>query len=130
MSAKKKNPLKDLNAFLTHQEEASKIAIPKKVKDHEEFMVQKPSQVTAVNRPEKVKIAEEATPLSVINMMKQLMEENPDSSRKILGDIILQTIERMPDSQPADKMLINTVLYLNNQKDWKSALESYWDSRS
>ena len=129
MSAKKKNPLKDLDAFLAHQEEASKIAIPKKVKDHEEFMEQKPSQVAAVNRPEKVKISEEVTPASVVNLLNQLMEENPASSREILGEVILKVMEKMPDQQPADKMLINTVLYLNNQEDWKSVVESYWDDR-
>jgi|GEM_PF-5055372 len=130
MSAKKKNPLKDLNAFLAHQEEASQITTPKKVTDHDEFMEQKPSQVAGVNRPEKVKISEEVSPEVVMKMLKQLMDEDPDKFRQVFGKIVLRTIEQLPDTQPADTMLINTVLYLNNQDNWEETVKSYWDNRN
>jgi hypothetical protein len=130
MSAKKKNPLKDLNAFLAHQEDASQITTPKTVSDHEEFMEQKPSQVTRVNRPEKVKISEEVSPDLIMKMLSELMQREPTKFRKVFGDIVLRTIEQLPDDQPADAMLINTVLYLNNQDSWEDAVKSYWENRT
>lgn len=129
MSAKKKNPLKDLSAFLAHQDESSQIAAPNSVDDHDEFMDQKPSQVASVNRPEKVKIAEDISSEVVQTMLTQLIEKHPSDFREVLGEIILKTIESLPDQQPADAMLINTVLYLNNQENWEKAVKSYWDSR-
>lgn len=130
MSAKKKNPLKDLNAFLAHQEEASQITTPKKVTDHDEFMEQKPSQVATVNRPERVRISEEVSPELVVKMLKKIMDEEPFNFRKIFGKIVLSTFEELPDAQPADVMLINTVLYLNNQDNWEDTVKSYWDDRN
>jgi hypothetical protein len=130
MSVKKKNPLKDLSAFLAHQEEASKITTPKDVADHGEFMEQKPTQVAVVNRPEKVKIGEEVSPELIIDMLDQLMKKNSVNFREAFGEIILNTIEKIPNPQPADTMLINTVLYLNNQDNWDDAVKSYWDNRN
>jgi hypothetical protein len=129
MSPKKKNPLKDLNAFLTHQEEASQISTPKTIADHEEYLEQEPTKVAAVNRPERVKITEEVSSQAVIDLLQQLMNDNPTSFREVLGDILVKTMERLPDQRPADKMLINTALYLNNQEDWKSVVENYWNNR-
>lgn len=129
MSAKKKNPLKDLSAFLAHQEEASKITTPNSMADHDEFMGKEPSQVASVNRPGKVKISEEVSAEIISDMLVQLMDKDPDSFREVFGEILLSTIEKFPNREPADAMLINTVLYLNNQEDWKAAVKSYWDNK-
>ncbi len=129
MSAKKKNPLKDLSAFLAHQQEASKITTPKSVVDHEEYMEQKPSQVAAVNRPEKVRISEDVSPELITDMLKQLMDKHPSNFREVFGEIIINTIEQAPDQQPSDTLLINTVLYLSHQDSWEDAVKAYWDGR-
>jgi len=129
MSAKKKNPLKDINAFLAHQEQASQIAVPNPVANHDEYLEQKPSQVAKVVRPEKVKITEEVTLQSAIKLLQQLMQKNPSSARESLSEVVIKTVEQLEDRSPADTMLINTLLYLNNQDDWKAAVEAYWAKR-
>lgn len=128
MSAKKKNPLKDLSAFLAHQEETTKVPPPKKILEAEAFLEKKPTQITDVSRPAKIAVTDEVNTETIKKLLIHLSEKNEADFRGELYDIIKGVVEKLNESTPADKMLINTVLYLANQDNWKEAVKSYWES--
>ena len=130
MSAKKKNPLKDLGAFLAHQEEQSHVPEPKKLSDAtEEFMGKKPTQITKVGRPSKITVSPEVNAESITTLLAELCKKNQEGFRADFYQIIIDTIGQLDESKPEDKMLINTAIYLSNQDNWKDAVAAYWESR-
>ncbi|MDH5367109.1 MAG: hypothetical protein OEW67_08995 [Cyclobacteriaceae bacterium] len=128
MSAKKKNPLKDLSAFLAHQEETTKVPQPKKISEAEAFLEKKPTQITNVSRPAKIAVTDEVNAETIKNLLIDLSENKETDFRIELYDIIKGVLEKLNESTPADKMLINTVLYLANQDNWKEAVKTYWEN--
>jgi len=129
MSAKRKNPLKDLSAFLAHQEAASKVPQPKSVQEAEAFLEKKPTQIADVGRPSKIAVAHEANAESIINLLSELSKKNEDNFRDELYNIITQVVGNLKQSTSEDKMLINTALYLANQNNWKEVVKEYWDNK-
>ena len=127
MSSKKKNPLKDLSAFLSHQEESTKVPKPKRISEADAFLEKKPTQITNVGRPSKIEIAHEATPESIVKLLTELSKKDEDSFRDELYEIITQVVGKLKESTSEDKMLINTTLYLSNQENWKEVIKEYWE---
>ena len=130
MSAKKKNPLKDLSAFLAHKQEASQVPAPKKLSDTKEFMEKKPIQIGAVSRPAKITMPADVEAATIKTLLLDLAQKEGDAFRNEFYHLILEVTEQLDNNQPADKMLINTVLYLANQDNWKEAVKEYWMNKN
>ncbi|MDH5474526.1 MAG: hypothetical protein OEX22_02425 [Cyclobacteriaceae bacterium] len=129
MSAKKKNPLKDLSAFLAHQEETVKVPQPKKLAEAEAFLEKRPTQIADVSRPAKITVAAEANSETIKKLLIEFSEKNKSDFREELYDIIKEVIGKLDHSTSEDKMLINTVLYLSDQENWKESVKTYWENR-
>jgi hypothetical protein len=112
MSAKKKNTLKDLDAFL--KQEASSLVHPPKIEAITSPATPLPTEAQA---PE----AE-----TIIALLEQLAAHQGHAFEKSFHQIIIQTLERTGIQSPGHKMLINTALYLSHQDNWKEAIRSYW----
>ncbi|ELR73533.1 hypothetical protein C900_02618 [Fulvivirga imtechensis AK7] len=119
--AKRKNPLKDLDAFL--KQEASSLVNPKKVGTQKE---EKNIQPVA---PEPKEEKKAATKEDIISELRMLAGKEGDEFRSSFYNIIRETLEGLDHSSAADKMLINTVLYLNDKSNWKDNIQTYWKNR-
>jgi hypothetical protein len=115
MSAKKKNPLKDLDAFL--KQEASSLVDPPKI--------QATSADTAQSEQLPPALAKEELIGHLLTYVRQ-SDEGVDIS---LRELILHTLEKKGIQSAGDKMLINTILYLSHQDNWKEVIKNYWASK-
>lgn len=116
--AKRKNPLKDLDAFL--QQEASSFV--------------KPPQVTP--EPDKGSLTSEIPPQApqprqvskqqLIEDFYELAKKNETHFEADLYEIIETVLTQTGTKSSRSKMLINTVLYLNNQDNWRESITAYW----
>ena len=127
MSAKKKNPLKDLSAFLAHQEATVKVPQPKSISEAEAFLEKKPTQITKVGRPSQIAIAGDVSAEAITKLLRELAKKDEYAFRDALYHIVKDAVEKLSESTSADKMLINTVLYLSNQENWKQVVKEYWE---
>ena len=110
--AKKKNTLKDLDAFL--KQEAKRFVQPDTVK--KEVEPKDPSK-----KREQPELATKAIDdESVINFLA-----NKESSDE-LYKIIQSSIEKSGRTSAENKMLINTLLYLKDKNNWKENIKAYW----
>lgn len=107
--AKRKNPLQDIDAFLS--QEATNLVKPDTI----------PSDSSKEVRPEPI-IAES----NLEDVLKEWMKTQGEGFRTPLYDVILKTLENAPSSTSKDKMLINTLLYLKNPDSWKDVIKEYW----
>ncbi|MTI20005.1 hypothetical protein E1176_03125 [Fulvivirga sp. RKSG066] len=111
--AKRKNPLKDLDDFL--KQEATSFVKPD--------ATEKPAE----------SITSERTPLTadeIIEAIGQLASKDQETYRKELFLIIKTSLERLDHSSADDKMLINTLLYLQDKNNWKENIKTYWSEHS
>ncbi|MEM7108642.1 MAG: hypothetical protein AAF519_10490 [Bacteroidota bacterium] len=106
---KRKNPLKDLDSFL--QQEASSIIEPKKVAPAEKHEVR---ASTSVSKEE------------ILLYFQKLADEDEQTFKTVLLDVIQKSLEFHGIKRSTDKMLMNTLLYLQNQDNWKEAIAEYW----
>lgn len=118
--SKKKNTLKDLDEFLKQQ--AATIVPPTPLADKVE---------TAQPEEKKPAPRKEVAPVNVtlekiLEDLETLSQKEGTSFRKKVYDLILHAAESGQQSLPEDKMLINTILYLNNGTRWKDAVREYW----
>jgi len=114
--SKKKNTLKDLDAFLKQQ--AATIVPPPKLSE-------KIDDIRAEGKGDRVHDA-----LSqVVAQITEVSRVDRADFRHTLYDLILRSIESQPTQQPEDILLINTVLYLKNGDNWKEAIIEYWKRR-
>ncbi|MEM8567452.1 MAG: hypothetical protein AAGF85_13410 [Bacteroidota bacterium] len=107
--AKRKNPLKDLDSFL--KQEASSIIEPEKISPAEQ-----PDTII----PDSLKEED------VLNYFKKLALEDEKTSSKAFLNALQKVIESQGVKKGTDKMLLNTLLYLQNQDNWKEAIAKYW----
>lgn len=116
--SKKKNTLKDLDEFLKQQ--AASIVEPARLSD----------EVSAKEIPSKDEsliVKTDDINLEEINdRLKNLSEQSGISFRENLYDFIIHSLESLDHSQPEDKMLINTALYLKSGDQWKEVIRQYW----
>jgi hypothetical protein len=123
--SKKKNTLKDLDAFLKQQ--AATLVGPTPLSEQ----VEEPEQEeTPAPTPSTAPIpVYEVTLNKILNDLETLSRKEGPSFRKKFYDLILQSAETNLQSLPEDKMLINTVLYLKNGSKWKEAIREYWRNK-
>jgi hypothetical protein len=116
--SKKKNTLKDLDAFLKQQ--AATIVPPATLSEKiDEIRESEEEKDSSVNM-QMEKIISDLTDLS--------MKENTNF-RQSLYDLILRSVNAQPSPDPADTLLINTVLYLKHGDNWKDVIRNYWRKR-
>lgn len=116
--AKRKNPLKDLDAFL--KKEATSFVNPEKITSQP-----KEEASPATEKKHKTTTSKE----EILAELEALARKEGGDFRKSFYNIIRETLEKLDYSTPADKMLINTILYLNDQPNWKDNIQTYWKNR-
>ncbi len=155
--SKKKNTLKDLDAFLKQQAAtlvapdplSTKIPAPKSAPEptpDAQPEQQEQSAVTA-EAPVATPVAEPAAPAAVstpvvaatvqqepeittekiLSDINRLADREGAAFRKTLYDLIIRSLETRSQSTPEDKMLINTALYLKSGDQWKDVIRQYWE---
>jgi len=112
--AKRKNPLKDLDAFL--KQEASSFVKPEKKDD----------TATTSTVSEKPALASSD---EIISAIDQLAKKDQGRFREEFYEIIKSSLEHLDPNSSEDKMLINTILYLKDKDNWKVNIQDYWKKR-
>ena len=118
--SKKKNTLKDLDAFLKQQ--AATIVPPETLQTKVEETT--PKEATpAANAGEKI------SPQNIIQALKNLSQQEGSHFRNQLCDIIIASLDSTALLSPEDTMLINTALYLKGGDNWKELVREYWRNK-
>jgi len=115
--AKRKNPLKDLDAFL--KQDASSFVKPEKKEP--------PPSAQATVATEQPAFA---TTDEIITAIDQLAKKDQKQFREDFFEIIKSSLEHLDPQSAEDKMLINTILYLKDKDNWKENISSYWEKHS
>lgn len=107
--AKKKNTLKDLDAFL--KQEAKSFVQPDTVKKE---TVSEASEAAVQTAP----------PMAIDDnaVIEFLAGKHSDD----IYAIIQNALEKSGDTSAENKMLINTLLYLKDKNNWKENIKAYW----
>ncbi|MEM6358485.1 MAG: hypothetical protein AAF149_12190 [Bacteroidota bacterium] len=111
--AKRKNPLKDLDSFL--KQEASSLVEPEKIASQN--ALKEPVDAMAFTKED------------VLSYFKKLAKEDEQAFRVTFLDIMHRSLEFQGLEKATDKMLMNTLLYLQNEGNWKEAIEEYWSAK-
>lgn len=112
--AKRKNPLKDLDAFL--KQEAKNFVQPNKVKAPSI----KEESANAYNL--QATTSEQLTDENVAKYLSELKLKGDES----FYTVIQSAVEKAGLESSENKMLINTLLYLKDKDNWKDAVKEYW----
>lgn len=120
--SKKKNTLKDLDEFLKQQ--AASLVSPDKLSQK----IEDEPQPTKSEETQ-TGLTEEVSPEKILADLKILAKMKGSDFQKNLYDLIIQSLEAHDQSQPEDKMLINTALYLKSRENWKDVIRNYWRDR-
>lgn len=113
--AKRKNPLKDLDAFL--KQEATSFVNPEKIQPEEKKEATPEATTPRTQQPSREEILSE---------LQALANREGSSFRHSFYGLIRETLENLDHLTAEDKMLINTVLYLDDKQGWKENIKSYW----
>ncbi|GAA0891192.1 hypothetical protein GCM10009122_08710 [Fulvivirga kasyanovii] len=126
--AKRKNPLKDIDAFL--KQESTSFVDPEKISPKKEKK--------AASTKDKASLASESTSTEkgeqvskedIIAELHTLASKEGGAFRGSFYSIIRETLESLEHSTAEDKMLINTLLYINDKNNWKKNIKSYWQNK-
>lgn len=121
--SKKKNTLKDLDEFLRQQ---AAVIVPPAALNEKISVTDEPPVRTTSDTPTTPPPAQEASMESVLDQLKALSKKEEGQFRNKLYDILIRTLEAVPNSTAEDKMLINTALYLKSGDNWKEVIREYW----
>ena len=119
MSAKRKNPLKDLDAFL--KQEAASLVTPEKVD------TPAPEQTPAPAVPEK---SAETSMAAITQELKSRIQQQGEGFKAEFYALVQQVLESQQQLTSKDIMLINTLIYLQDQDNWKERIQAYWEKQS
>jgi len=121
--SKKKNTLKDLDEFLKQQ--AATLVEPAQLSDQIEEP--KPEKKPA---PAPIDVADkEISVESILQDLRHLSAQEGHAFRRKFYEMIIRSLESQPHSEPGDKMLINTALYLKSGDAWKEVIRNYWRNK-
>ena len=115
--SKNKNPLKDINQFL--KQEATSLVNPTSLGEKissETF----PLSAGVTETVQKEPVAGEDV---LVDKLHRLSRENPSE----FYNLVLKAAENT--SSPENKMLINTLLFIQHGSNWKDAIRQYWKTR-
>jgi hypothetical protein len=119
--SKKKNTLKDLDAFLKQQ--AATLVSPTRLQKNSEHNESPVFQESPVQN-----VAKDTQRIDEIVAIIKNMSGEPNF-RSQLCDIILGSLSEVKTLKPEDKILINTALYLKHGERWKDAIRDFWSHR-
>jgi hypothetical protein len=123
--SKKKNTLKDLDAFLKQQ--AATLVNPPRIalslKDETTLELEHDSESENV-------VEETISSHTILQKIRLLSAKEGDGFKSQLYDLILKSVETQREISPEDKMLINTVLYIKSGSNWKETIRQYWKNRA
>jgi len=121
--SKKKNTLKELDEFLKQQ--ASTLVAPAQLSD-----TIPPPPLETKTPAENTSAEVEITQSKILDDLIKLAEKEGTAFRKVFYDLIVKSVEKQKNSSAADKILINTALYLKSGNQWKETIRSYWKEKS
>lgn len=127
--SKKKNTLKDLDAFLKQQ--AATIVPPSKLSDQIQEApknLEKPAFQDVPSSPAATPSITNEKPVAV--SQTELKQPNPTYSHEQLCDLIIKNVESRNQYTAEDRMLINTALYLKSGGAWKDVIRQYWRNKN
>jgi hypothetical protein len=123
--SKKKNTLKDLDAFLKQQ--AATLVNPPRIapslKDETTLELEHDSESENV-------VEETISSHTILQKIRLLSAKEGDGFKSQLYDLILKSVETQREISAEDKMLINTVLYIKSGSNWKETIRQYWKNRA
>ena len=119
--AKRKNPLKDLDAFL--KQEAKNFVQPKKVE--EPAVVESKIEVPPSSQTEAPKAYENTVSIDS-NKVREFLSSLKKSNDPEFYNVLLKSVEEAGTDSSENKMLINTILYLKDKDNWKDSIKDYW----
>jgi hypothetical protein len=132
--SKKKNTLKDLDEFLKQQ--AATLVPPTPLVEQTQEATKPKEDVAHEQRsPEKeipdvtFSSAQEISHARLLEDFLALANKEGLPVRKELYRVILHILESQANALPEDKMLINTVLYLQSGSEWKENIRRYWQNK-
>lgn len=142
--SKKKNTLKDLDEFLKQQ--AATLVAPQPLSETIRTQVPAPvpapahvpptipptpaaAQPATTPAPVVAHIHEPVSAETILRDLNQLAQNNHGTVRRALYEVIIKAMETQPQSQPEDKMLLNTALYLKGGDNWKEVIREYWRAK-
>jgi hypothetical protein len=106
--SKNKNPLKDLDLFLKQQ--AASFVSPTPLSE----------KIQAETPIEEVSSTSQET---MLQSLERMMDQNPSA----FYDMLIAAAEKKTTAERT--VLINTVLYLKNTRNWKEAIREYWSKK-
>jgi hypothetical protein len=123
--SKKKNTLKDLDAFLKQQ--AATLVTPPRITSS----LKNETTLELEHDSESENVVEETiSSHTILEKIKLLSAKQGDAFKSQLYDLILKSVEAQREISPEDKMLINTVLYIKSGSNWKETIRHYWKNRA
>lgn len=121
--SKKKNTLKDLDAFLKQQ--AATLVTPPRITPS----IQPETTLELEQDPEPDNVNKPLSARDILEEIKTLSANQGSAFKPQLYDLILKSVETQGEISPEDKMLINTILYIKSGSNWKETIRHYWKSR-
>lgn len=122
--SKKKNTLRDLDEFLKQQ--AATLVAPNQLSD----AIKETESFPVSRAAESIQAHAEVTSESILHDLKYLSQKEGPAFRETLYNLIIKSLEIQSPSQPEDKMLINTALYLKGGEHWKETIRAYWKEKA
>lgn len=130
--SRKKNTLKDLDEFLKQQ--AATLVNPtplsEKVGKEKAVIKEAGGRVENVSPAIRKTATENVSFEEISKNLITLANEQPDTFRDNLYDLIIRVVESRGEYSPEDRMLINTALYLKSGDQWKDVIRAYWRNRA
>lgn len=133
--SRKKNTLKDLDEFLKQQAATLVNPTPLREKIEKENPVMKEAKVRVEKaapgaRQTATENVGDAGFEKTLKSLITLAEEQGETFRHSLYDLLIRVIESRGEYTPEDRMLINTALYLKSGDQWKDTIREYWRNKA
>ena len=125
--SKRKNPLQNLDEFL--KQEATSFVTPKKLSEPKPIAPAPQTSVVSEPQPSTAKPAD-VTAEYILNLIQKLANKNNVTVRQQLLELVRLQLEENGIKSSKDKMLINTILYLQSGDSWKEKVAEYWEKAS
>jgi hypothetical protein len=122
--SKKKNTLKDLDAFLKQQ--AATLVTPPRITPS---LANETTLELEDESESETPVEETISYHTILEKIKLLSSKEGSGFKSQLYDLILKSVETQREISPEDKMLINTVLYIKSGSNWKETIRHYWKNR-
>ena len=127
MSSKRKNPLQNLDDFL--KQEASTLVTPRRLEKPLPPSLQHEEQQDSAT-PRQDAESSDGSPEQVLLLLQELADKNGISIKEQLMALLRQVLESEGLDSSKDKLLMNTLLYLQDTDNWHEKIAKYWSERT